>query len=66
MVYTGAGFWDRYHRTRLESGDELDWAGVWIRPFLVPLVTAIDFSAEAIHRKAGEPFKHVWRGVARR
>jgi SAM-dependent methyltransferase len=35
--YAGAGFWDQFFRRRLESGDDLDWAGVWTRPFLVPL-----------------------------
>lgn len=76
MDYAGAEFWDRFFRQRLESGDDLDWAGVWTRPFLVPLreagvrtilelgcgtghdaarlagegfsVTAIDLSGEAI------------------
>ena len=74
--HTGAEFWDGYFRERLDAGDDLDWAGVWTRPFLVPLreagvrtvlelgcgtgndaarlagegysVTAVDLSAEAI------------------
>jgi SAM-dependent methyltransferase len=37
MAHAGAQFWDQYHRQRLDSGDELDWAGLWTRPFLAPL-----------------------------
>ena len=37
MAHAGAGFWDRFFRQRLESGDDLDWAGLWTAPFLVPL-----------------------------
>ena len=37
MAYAGAEFWDRFFRQRRERGDDLDWAGVWTRPFLVPL-----------------------------
>ncbi|MGD0557585.1 MAG: class I SAM-dependent methyltransferase [Streptosporangiaceae bacterium] len=37
MTYAGAEFWDRFFRQRRESGDDLDWAGLWTRPFLVPL-----------------------------
>lgn len=37
MVHAGAEFWDRFFRQRLESGDDLDWAGLWTGPFLVPL-----------------------------
>ena len=76
MVHAGAEFWDRSYRQRRESGNDLDWAGFWTRPFLAPLrqagvhtvlelgcgtgndaarladegysVTAIDVSAEAI------------------
>ena len=78
MVHAGAEFWDGFFRQRLESGDDLDWAGVWTSPFLVPLreagvrtvlelgcgtgndaarlagegyeVTAVDLSGEAIGR----------------
>ncbi len=76
MVHAGAEFWDQFFRRRRESGDDLDWAGLWTRPFLDPLrqagvhtvlelgcgtgndaarlagegyaVTAIDLSGEAI------------------
>src|SRR5580700_10675887 len=76
MTHAGAAFWDQFFRQRRESGDDLDWAGVWTAPFLVPLreagvrtilelgcgtghdaarlagedysVTAVDISAEAI------------------
>jgi SAM-dependent methyltransferase len=37
MTYAGAEFWDQFFRRRLESGDDLDWEGLWTRPFLVPL-----------------------------
>lgn len=37
MAYAGAEFWDQFFRQRRESGDDLDWAGLWISPFLVPL-----------------------------
>ena len=37
MVYAGAQFWDRFYRQRRGSGRDLDWAGLWTRPFLVPL-----------------------------
>jgi SAM-dependent methyltransferase len=37
VAHAGAGFWDKFFRDRLESGSDLDWAGVWTRPFLVPL-----------------------------
>ena len=76
MVYAGAEFWDQFFRLRRESGDDLDWAGLWTAPFLAPFrdtgvrtvlelgcgtgndaarlaregysVTAIDLSSEAI------------------
>jgi SAM-dependent methyltransferase len=76
VVYAGAEFWDQFFRQRLDCGNDLDWAGLWTRPFLDPLrqagtctilelgcgtgndaarlagegysVTAIDLSAEAI------------------
>jgi SAM-dependent methyltransferase len=78
MAYAGAEFWDRFFRERRESGGDLDWKGLWTRPFLAPLreagvrtvlelgcgtgndtarladegylVTAIDVSGEAIGR----------------
>jgi SAM-dependent methyltransferase len=78
VTYAGAQFWDRFFRERLESGDDLDWGGLWTGPFLAPLrearvrtilelgcgtgndaarlaaegysVTAIDLSGEAIDR----------------
>ena len=37
MVQAGAEFWDEFFRRRLESGDDLDWAGLWTGPFLDPL-----------------------------
>src|SRR5215472_957264 len=37
VAYAGAEFWDQFFRQRLESGDDLDWAGLWTRPFLAPL-----------------------------
>jgi SAM-dependent methyltransferase len=77
-TYAGAEFWNGYFRERRESGDDLDWAGVWTAPFLDPLreagvrtvlelgcgtgndaarlagagyaVTATDLSSEAIER----------------
>jgi SAM-dependent methyltransferase len=37
VAYAGAEFRDQFFRQRRESGDDLDWAGLWTRPFLVPL-----------------------------
>jgi SAM-dependent methyltransferase len=37
VAYAGAEFWDQFFRRRRESGDDLDWGGLWTRPFLVPL-----------------------------
>jgi SAM-dependent methyltransferase len=37
MTSAGAEFWDQFFRQRRESGDDLDWAGLWTRPFLAPL-----------------------------
>jgi SAM-dependent methyltransferase len=37
VAYAGAEFWDQFFRQRRESGDDLDWTGLWTRPFLVPL-----------------------------
>jgi SAM-dependent methyltransferase len=78
VTYAGAEFWDQFFRRRLESGNDLDWEGLWTEPFLVPLreagvrtilelgcgtgndaarltdagysVTAIDLSGEAIEQ----------------
>lgn len=79
--YAGAEYWDQSYRQRRESGNDLDWAGLWTRPFLVRLreagvrailelgcgtgndaarlaregysVTAVDLSGEAIaHARA--------------
>ena len=36
-MHAGAEFCDRFFRQRRESGADLDWAGVWTRPFLDPL-----------------------------
>jgi SAM-dependent methyltransferase len=76
MAYAGTEFWDQFYRQRLDTGGDLDWEGLWTRPFLAPLreagvrtvlelgcgtgndaarlagegysVTAIDLSGEAI------------------
>jgi SAM-dependent methyltransferase len=37
VTYAGALFWDQYFRGLRESGDDLDWGGLWTGPFLVPL-----------------------------
>jgi SAM-dependent methyltransferase len=37
MTYARADFWDQFYRQRRESGDDLDWGGLWTAPFLVPL-----------------------------
>jgi SAM-dependent methyltransferase len=78
VVHAGAEFWNGFYRRKLDSGDDLDWAGEWTRPFLAPLreagvrtvlelgcgtgndaarlaaegyaVTAVDLSGEAIGR----------------
>jgi SAM-dependent methyltransferase len=78
VTYAGAEFWDQFFRQRREPGGDLDWEGLWTRPFLVPLrevgvrtilelgcgtgndaarlagegysVTAIDLSGEAIEQ----------------
>ena len=78
MTSAGADFWDQFFRQRRESGDDLDCAGLWTRPFLAPLreagvrtvlelgcgtgndaarlagegysVTAVDLSGEAIRQ----------------
>ena len=37
MAYAGAEFWNQFYRRRRESGEDLDWRGLWTGPFLVPL-----------------------------
>ena len=37
MASAGAAFWDRFFARRRQSGDDLDWGGLWTRPFLIPL-----------------------------
>src|SRR5215468_10580809 len=37
VTYAGAEFWDQFFSRRRESGDDLDWGGLWTGPFLVPL-----------------------------
>jgi SAM-dependent methyltransferase len=37
VTYAGAEFWDQFFAERRESGRDLDWAGLWTRPFLLPL-----------------------------
>jgi SAM-dependent methyltransferase len=37
VTYAGAEFWDRFFRRRRESGNDLDWEGLWTKPFLAPL-----------------------------
>jgi SAM-dependent methyltransferase len=40
VASAGAEFWDRFFRQRRESGDDLDWGGLWTGPFGVPLLEA--------------------------
>jgi len=37
VTHAGAEFWNEFYRQRRESGDDLDWAGGWTAPLLVPL-----------------------------
>ncbi len=37
MAHAGAEFWDQFFRQRRDSGNDLDWEGLWTRPFLLPL-----------------------------
>ncbi|HTZ30623.1 MAG TPA: class I SAM-dependent methyltransferase [Streptosporangiaceae bacterium] len=40
MAYAGAEFWDQFFRNRRASGNDLDWEGLWTRPFLGQLQEA--------------------------
>ena len=35
--YAGVEYWDSFFRKLRESGDDLDWGGRWLEPFLVRL-----------------------------
>ena len=37
MVYADARFWDGYYRGLRQTGREMDWEGLWTRPFLAAL-----------------------------
>jgi SAM-dependent methyltransferase len=37
VAYAGARFWDQYFRELRQTGNDLDWEGLWTRPFLTPL-----------------------------
>jgi SAM-dependent methyltransferase len=37
MAHADAEFWDQFFCQRRESGEDLDWGGVWTGPFLAPL-----------------------------
>jgi SAM-dependent methyltransferase len=37
VASAGVEFWDGFYRQRLKAGRDLDWKGLWTRPFLVPL-----------------------------
>lgn len=37
VAHAGVEFWDQFFRQRRASGDDLDWEGLWTRPFLIPL-----------------------------
>jgi SAM-dependent methyltransferase len=37
VTCAGAEFWDQFFRQRREPGGDLDWAGLWTGPFLIPL-----------------------------
>ncbi len=37
VSFAGAEYWDPFFRQLRESGDDLDWDGRWIEPFLGPL-----------------------------
>lgn len=37
MTHADAAYWNRYFRGLRDCGDDLDWGGRWIEPFLGPL-----------------------------
>lgn len=37
MAFAGVEFWDQYFLMLRESGNDLDWKGRWVEPFLAPL-----------------------------
>jgi SAM-dependent methyltransferase len=37
VAYAGAQFWDQYYRGLRQTGNDLDWEGLWTTPFLAPL-----------------------------
>jgi SAM-dependent methyltransferase len=37
VTSAGAEYWDKYFQELGDSGDDLDWGGRWIEPFLAPL-----------------------------
>jgi SAM-dependent methyltransferase len=37
VAYAGARFWDQYFRELRQTGNDLDWEGLWTGPFLAPL-----------------------------
>jgi len=37
MAYADARYWDGYYRGLRQTGREMDWEGLWTRPFLAPL-----------------------------
>ena len=37
VFYAGSKYWNSYFRALRDSGDDLDWGGRWIKPFLTPL-----------------------------
>jgi SAM-dependent methyltransferase len=37
VAHADARFWDGFFRQRRESGNDLDWNGLWTWPFLLPL-----------------------------
>ena len=39
-THADAEFWNRFFRQRRESGNDLDWKGLWTEPFLVTLQEA--------------------------